>query len=472
MAAPALISRVAARVFPNAFQKAVGSWLWPSQANPAWWGNGDRGPLGSWQMNRNGPHNGLEMAAFSAVYACVNVISNDVAKLPIQIFKVDQKTNARIAQPADYYATLFREPNQYQTHYDLLCAFVQSYLLQGNGYCYMGKRNGRGEPVELHVLNPYRVKPLISSVDGSVFYECGEDFLAGIAPNTVVPERDMIHHRVPLVPGYPLVGVTPIFAASASSAVGIQILRDSQQFFANSSRPSGILQSSINLGDEQKRKAKEEWDIAYRGREYGKVAILPNGLDWKPITITAQDAQLIEHLRFSIEDVARVFRVPPFMLGDTAKITYRNSEQLARAYLSNCLANHIEALEERFERAFQFPPTYEIKFDLTQLLRTEIDVRFAAYQTALNAGWQSINEVRAQEGLAPVPGGEEPRVQMQYVPLSATEGPDAPTTPTPAPPPEPAPQAEPDAPAPTNDSAPDSARVRALVRQRLTRRAA
>jgi HK97 family phage portal protein len=465
MPAPALISRVAAGLFPASFQKAVGGWLWPSQANPGWWGNGDRGPLGAWQMNRNGPQNTLELAAFSAVYACVNVISSDVAKLPIQIFKVDQDNGARTLQRGDYYAALFRTPNEYMTHSDLMYALVQSFLLQGNAYCYTGKRNGRGETTELHVLNPYRVKPLIAD-DGSVFYECGEDFLAGIKPNTLVAERDMIHHRVPLVPGFPLVGVTPIFAAAASSAVGIQILRDSQQFFANSSRPSGLLQSTINLGDEQKRKAKEEWDIAYRGREYGKVAILPNGLTWSPITITAQDAQLIEHLRFSVEDVARVFRVPTFMLGDVSKVTYRNSEQLARAYLTGCLASHIEALEERFERAFQFPPTYEIKFDLSQLLRTEIDVRFAAYQTALNAGWQSINEVRAQEGLEPVPGGEEPRVQMQYVPLSAANEP-PPAAPPPGPA-EPTPPSEPDPPPdPTAESAPDRLRLRRMVRQRL-----
>ena len=457
MPAPALLARAAARIFPAAFQKAVGTWLWPSSGGSPW-GNGDRGPLGAWQMNRNHPHAGLELVAFSAVYACVNVISSDVAKLPIQIFKVDQSNGARTLQRSDYYSMLFRTPNEYQTHSDLLYAFVQSYLLQGNAYCYAGKRNGRGETTELHVLNPYRVKALIAS-DGSVFYECAEDFLAGLAPNTIVPERDMIHHRLPLVPGFPLVGVTPIFAAAASSAVGIQILRDSQQFFANSARPSGLLQSTINLGDEQKRKAKEEWDIAYRGREYGKVAILPNGLDWKPITITAQDAQLIEQLRWSVEDVARVFRVPTFMLGDVSKVTYRNSEQLARAYLTGCLAGHIEALEERFERAFQFPPNFEIKFDLTQLLRTEIDVRFTAYQQALNAGWQSINEVRAQEGLEPVPGGEEPRVQMQYVPLSSANEVE-PATPSTSP-----------APTPTTESAPDPARVRALVRHRLRRAA-
>jgi hypothetical protein len=162
--------------------------------------------------------------------------------------------------------------------------------------------------------------------------------------------------------------------------------------------------------------------------------------------------------------VARVFRVPTFMLGDVSKVTYRNSEQLARAYLTGCLAWHIESIEKRFERAFQFPITYEIKFDLTQLLRTEIDVRYTAYQASLNAGWQSINEVRAQEGLEPVPGGEEPRVQMQYVPLSAANAP------PPAADPAPGPADQPPAPA-TTESAPDPLRVRSLVRDRLRRAA-
>lgn len=460
MAAPlaaralALLDRAAAAV---GFVRAAPQMYWPSTGGGWPMGNGDRGPPGSWQMNANGGYGGLELVAFSAVYACVNTIASDCAKLPLQVFKVDQQTRARVLQPADYYTALLRTPNDYQTSADLMRAFVQSYLLQGNTYCYIGQRNGRGETEAMHVLNPYRVKTLIAE-DGSVFYECAEDFLAGIRPNQLVPARDMIHHRLPLLPGYPLIGVTPIFAAAASSAVGIKILQDSQQFFANSARPSGILQSTTNLGEDMKKRAKEEWDTAYRGREYGKVAILPNGLQWQPITITAQDAQLIEQLRWSVEDVARVFRVPPFMLGDMSKVSYRNTEQLARAYLTNCLGDHLRAIEVRLARAFEFPLNYEITFDLSAMLRTEIDVRFTAYQQALNGGWQSINEVRAQEGLGPVEGGEEPRVQMQYRPLSEAN----------EPPPEPAP---PTPPAPADNAAPDLARMRQRVREQLRRAA-
>lgn len=438
-----------------------GAWHWPSSGGfPGWYGNGDRGPLGSWQMNRNAPHRGLELLAFSAVYACINTIASDISKLPMQVFEIDMDTGARTLRRTDYYAQLLRTPNSYQTAADFMFAFVQSYLLQGNTYCYAGKRNRRGEISELHVLRPYNVRPLIvQDGTGQVFYECNEDFLAGIIEPTVrVPERDIIHHRLPLLPGYPLVGVTPIFAAAASSALGLQILRDSQQFFGNASRPSGVLSTDQHMSDDTKTRLKQEWDLAYRGEEFGKTALLSGGMKWQPLTITAQDAQLIEQLRYSVEDVARVFRVPPFMLGDLSKVTYRNNETLVRIYMSNCLGFHIEALEQRFARAFDFPQHFEVRFDLSGFLRTEIDVRYTAYAQALNGGWISANEVRAAEGMEAVDGGDEPRVQTQYVPLSQASG--SPPTPAPAP-----------APPPPGNNSISPTRVRSLLRDRMRRAA-
>jgi HK97 family phage portal protein len=339
--------------------------------------------------------------------------------------------------------------------------FLQSYLFQGNTYCYCA-RNQRDEIASMHVLNPHRVTPLLAD-DGAVYYRCGEDRLAGLAAGAVVPARNMIHHRLPLLPGHPLNGVTPIFAAAASSAVGLQILRQSQQFFANQARPSGMLVSEQRIADPQAERIRTDFETCYRAEGTGKVALLSGGLRWEPLTITAQDAQLIEQLRWSVEDVARVFRVPPFMLGDMTKVTYRNNEQLVRTYLTNCLGYHIKALEERFTQAFEFGTDFAFEFDLSALLRTEIDIRYAAYQTSLNSGWQSINEVRAQEGLEPIKGGETPRVQVQYVPIDQ---------PPSAQPPPAAPPAEPD-----DDEEEDKSvklhvmRVRAELRQRLRRAA-
>jgi HK97 family phage portal protein len=428
--------------------------------------------LGAWQMNRQEPQRGQELLAFSAVYACINVISNDIAKLPVQVFEVDLENGARDPRRSDYYVQLMRAPNSYMTGPDFLKAFVQSYLLQGNSYIYIGKRNGRGEVEELHPLNPYRTRPLVTE-GGAIFYEVlYDDYFAGLKANDVIGARDIIHHRLPLLPGYPLIGVTPIFAAAASSAVGLKILQNSQQFFANASRPSGMLVTEQQIPKELAERYKQDWEQAYRGEGTGKVALLHGGMKWEPLTITAQDAQLIEQLRWSVEDVARVFGVPPFMLGDMTKVSYRNTEQLARAYLTGCLSSHIESIERRFAAAFDFGINFEFKLDLSALLRTEIDIRYAAYSQALTAGWQSINEVRAQEGLEPVDGGEEPRVQMQYRPLSeANEPPPEPPAEPPPPSEEPPPEEPP--PAPAEETSPEAARarLRAMVRQNLKRAA-
>jgi HK97 family phage portal protein len=433
-------------------------------------GNGDRGPPGNWQMNLNpGSFPSAELVAFSAVYACTSIISGDIAKLPIQVFRVDVESGARTVQRRDYYAQLMRTPNSYQTGADFMQLYVLSTLLQGNAYAYT-PRNARGEVAALHVLDPRSTRPFIEPESGELFYRCGENLLAGIIPGAMIPERDIIHHRLPLLPGFPLLGVTPIFAAASSSAVGLQILRNSQSFFGNASRPSGVLTAPGKVSEPTAQRLKEDWDNNYGGPRFGKTAVLPEGLKWEPLAITAQDAQLIEQLRWSVEDVARVFRVPLFMLGDPTKATYRNTEQAARAYLSGCLSYHIEALEQRFERAFEFPLDWELKFDLSQILRAEIDVRFAAYTQALNAGWSTINEVRAQEGLEAVDGGDEPHIQMQYVPLSQSGK--TPAAPAPG---EPPPTNPPDAvPAGPGDETLgfDSARVRAVVRRRLQRRAA
>ena len=146
--------------------------------------------------------------------------------------------------------------------------------------------------------------------------------------------------------------------------------------------------------------------------------MLGEGLEWQPLTITAVDSQLIEQLRWTGDDVARVYRVPTFMLGDLSKSTYKNSEQMQRTYYSGCLQYHIEALEARFDAGLEVEPRHGIEFRIENMLRTEIDVRFEAYAKALQSSWLTINEVRAEERRSKIAGGDEPMVQIQYAPLS------------------------------------------------------
>jgi hypothetical protein len=143
------------------------------------------------------------------------------------------------------------------------------------------------------------------------------------------------------------------------------------------------------------------------------------------------------------------FRVPGFLLGNDQKVTYKNSETLARAYYSGCLQYYIEGIEERINNFFDLPADVKVEADLDALLRTDMDVRYSSYATGLNSGFLTINGVRARENLHRVEGGDEPMVQIQYRPLSQAVNP--PPGPVPAPTPAPTPDPAPDDPGPDDD---------------------
>jgi HK97 family phage portal protein len=429
-----------------------------------YWPSGAGGILGSWQAPTMG-FGGGELTAFSAIYACVQKISGDVAKLPVGALKVDTKTGAYRPMPAPPIVERLRAPNDYQTQADFMQGFCLSYLLQGNAYA-TGTKDRSGNYSALHVLDPRSVEVLIAE-DGSVFYRCGDNKLAGIKPGTIIPERSMIHHRLPLAASHPLVGVTPIYAAAASSAVGLRILQSQQAFFANASRPSGTLNAPGKISKETADRLAQEWDQNFNGSRAGKTAVLPEGLKWEALSVTAADAMLVEQLKFSIEDVCRVFGVPSFLVNGDAKATYRNSEAAVRAYLSSCLGYHLATIEQRFSRAGGLSDGETVRLDLAPLLRAEIDIRFDAYQKGLQSGWSTINEVRALEGLDPVEGGDEPHIQSQYVPLSqAGEAMAAKVNPSPAEPPKPADDEEPDEDDAPEDPEAAKAMIRAAMRAR------
>lgn len=417
-----------------------GRWLWPTTG-----GAGDMGPPGTWQRNLNPTIDPAALVAFSAVYACVQRIASDMGKLPIRIVEIDPNTLEQIDLSEDPFEKLMRQPNAYQSRVDFIQTLMCSTLLQGNGIAWM-RRNGRNEPVELHPWDWRTVEPRIGE-DGSIFYKLGPNKLAGFNNGFVAPARDVIHHRMPMAAAYPLHGVTPIYAAAASGSLGLRVLQQSQQFFGNMARPSGVLSSDKNIDVTTAEDIRDRWRNNYREGGIGDTAVLGFGLKWQSVTLSAIDAQLIEQLRFSVEDVCRVFMVPTFLVGDASKVTYRNSEQLARAYLQGCLGYHVEALQERLNLSFDFGTRFKVMFDLDALLKTELDQRFTAYQKA--KGILSPNEIRALEGYGPADGGDEPLTQMQDIPLSvAVENAKNPPAPAPA---LPAPAANNPAPAPGKD---------------------
>lgn len=389
---------------------------------------------GAWQMNRECFGAG---GIFSAVYACIAIIAGDLAKLPprIRMLKPD---GAKVDAPNNPAANVLYYPNRYQTRVDFWGQFMSSALFTGNTYVYLA-RDGLGVIREMHILDPRRVTVLMGE-DGSVFYRIGQEQLAELLGTEVLPARDILHHRL-LTLTHPLCGVSPLYAAGVSALTGQTIQQNSYSFFANMSRASGVLTSPGKISNDLAARLKTEWDQNFKGGSMGRTAVLGEGMKWEPLTISAADAQLIEQLRWSVEDVARCFRVPTYMLTDASKVSFKNTEQLARNYYSQTLQYHIESIEARIDHAFELADDIYCEFDLSALLRMELDARMSAYQTGINAGILTINEARKMEELEPKTGGDEPLVQMQYRPLSMAG---QPTTGLPPSPPEPEPEPEPD----------------------------
>lgn len=366
---------------------------------------------GAWQRNQEclGPQ-----GIFSAVYACVQTIAGDIAKLPPRVL-LERADGAREEYARHPAGRVLWYPNAYQTRVDFWGQFMASALFTGNTYVLL-VRDARNVIDSMHILDPRKVRAMIAA-DGSIWYHTQQKQIVEALQAEYIPAREILHHRL-LCLNHPLVGVTPIYAAAYSAAAGLVIQQNALDFFSNMSRASGVLTTPGNPSKEVLTRIKTEWDANFKGRNLGSTAVLGGGVKWEPLTINAEDAQLIETLRWTVEDIARCFRVPMYMISDASRISYKNSEQLWRNYYTQTLQYHLESIEARIDQAFELAGDVYVDFDLDTIFGSEFDVRMTAYREAINAGVMTINEARRKERLPPREGGDEPLVQKQYVPLS------------------------------------------------------
>ena len=196
----------------------------------------------------------------------------------------------------------------------------------------------------LHLMSPRQVMPYIDPETQEVFYAVGENpMLAKI--DVLIPARDVLTSEAPHASKHPLVGVSPIQYAGMAIHINTSISSNQGAFFSNMSRPSGVLTTDEKLTKEQMDSLRAAWNRRSQGMNAGEVPVLSWGLKWQAMTITSEDAQLLEAYRMSIEDIARVFRVPLMLIGDYTKATYSNSEQLISSWLATGLGFILEHVE-------------------------------------------------------------------------------------------------------------------------------
>jgi HK97 family phage portal protein len=254
--------------------------------------------------------------------------------------------------------------------------------------------------------------------EGDVYYNLSTDDLAQIGSGTVVPASEVIHDRCVTL-WHPLVGVSPIYACGASATQGNRIQGNSAQFFENMSRPSGMLTAPGTIDEITAARLKADWEQNYSGLNIGRLAILGDGLKYEPMTIPAQEAQLIDQLKWTVEDVARAFGMPLYKIGAGPMPTNNNVAALNQQYYSDCLQTHIEAIELCLKEGLNLPTGYGIEFDLDGLLRMDPSAQMEMLAKGTESGIFAPNESRLKLNKPPKKGGDSIYLQQQYFSLEA-----------------------------------------------------
>lgn len=404
------------RVFQNLTSVTSATWL-------TWWG-----PIGAitesfsgaWQQNVTliaTPN----LLAFSAVFACVTGIAADVAKMRIKLSRNEDGIWVEITKNQPW-LPLLRKPNHYQTRIKFVEQWIVSKLLWGNAYI-LKQRDERGIVNALYVLNPMLVTPLVAN-DGSVFYQLRKDLLSQVTTDNfdtndpIVPASEIIHDTMVAL-WHPLIGVSPIWACGISATMGNKIQSNSTQFFANMSRPGGILTAPGHISDDTAARLKTAFEANYGGTNVGRMAVLGDGLKFETTIIPAETSQLIEQLKWTVEDVGRAFHYPIWKLGGPMPAYSSGPQAATMVYYTDCLQPIIESFEEHLDNGLELPLGMGTELDLDELMRMDTVALFESNAKAVGGGWMAPNEARFRANLRDVEGGGSPMIQEQNFSLSA-----------------------------------------------------
>ena len=345
--------------------------------------------------------------ASTAVWASVRVISESLATLPLNVYeRLDRGRELRRGHPL--YPILHDAPNPKQTAVEFREQQLAALLLWGNAYALI-ERWPSGRVRWLWPMRPDRVTVRTDVTDekaplpGLVY-----QYQSAFANTVNYPATEVLHVRGLSSDG--LVGLSPIQVHRQAVEVEQAEREFAGRFFGNNARPGGILKTQGRLSADAATRLKSSWENTHRGLDNAhRVAILEEGLDWVPMSMPLNDAQFIEQRRFSLEEIARIFRVPLHMVGDLSRATFSNIEHQSIEFVTHTIRPWAVRLEQSINSNLFFPSeigTFYAEHSLDALLRGDVASRYAAYAIGRQWGWLSSNDVRERENLNPIDGGD------------------------------------------------------------------
>ena len=357
----------------------------------------------------------------TAVYSCVRILSEAVASLPLHFYRIKDGGGKEKAIDHPLYLLLHDEPNPEMSSFIFRETLMTHLLLWGNAYAQI-IRNGKGEVIALYPLMPNKMT-VSRDEKGQLYYtyqKSQEELPKNNSYTVTLYPQDVLH-----IPGLGfdgLVGYSPI--AMAKNAIGLAIATEEygSKFFANGAQPSGVLEHPGTLKDPAR--IRESWQNTFGGSgNANKIAVLEEGMKYTPISISPEQAQFLETRKFQINEIARIFRVPPHMIGDLEKSSFNNIEQQSLEFVKYTLEPWVVRWEQTIHRTLlsqEEKKTYFAKFNLEGLLRGDYKSRMDGYAIARQNGWMSANDIRELENLDRISeedGGDLYLVNGNMVPL-------------------------------------------------------
>lgn len=341
----------------------------------------------------------------TAVYSCVRILSEAIAGLPLHTYKCRSNGGKEKAIDHPIYFILHDEPNPEMTSFVFRETMMSHLLLWGNAYAQI-LRNGKGDVIALYPLAPNRMTVDRAS-NGRIYYtySTSDDDNPKLKSKGQVylKSEDVLH-----IPGLGfdgLVGYSPI--AMARNAIGMAMACEEYgaKFFANGASPSGVLEHPSTIKNPDK--LRESWNSLFKGSSNShQIAVLEEGLKYQPISISPNEAQFLETRKFQINEIARIFRIPPHMIGDLEKSSFSNIEQQSLEFVKYTLDPWVTRWEQSIcRRLFKDSEKaeYFVKFNVDGLLRGDYQSRMNGYATGRQNGWLSANDIRELENMNQIP---------------------------------------------------------------------
>lgn len=348
--------------------------------------------------------------SLSTVYSAVNLISDAIACLPITI----KAHNKEGITELDQHPLKDIFSNNLTTKYTLFKTILQSVLLKGNAYCYIERKGGK--ITGLRYIQSEDVQTYYRKETKELYYTCG--YLGGT--KRIMPS-DMLHFLKYTVDG--VQGISVLSHARRSLNIANQTENTAETFFSSGCNLNGVIKVHSNLSNEQKQDIATSWRTTFgQGNTSGGVVVVPSNMDYQAISVSGEDAQMLQSRQYNVADIARFFNISPVLLGDLSNAGYSTIEATNLQFLSYTLNPYIVMIEEELNRKLVSGENLEINLDETAILRTDKAQQASYYSTLLSMGVLSINEVRKELGLNAVEGGEKHNLAYNDVSKSNIAG--------------------------------------------------